>query len=330
MPKKGIDLNFGELFNACVERLPARPTLPTEYAQAYIYFNTLTSKFEGYTGTTWVELGGVGVGAGDIKSDGSVNFVAPELWDDGGGFTTSVGPGSVIVVGGVYQAEIQNNLFQIFNSLTNDQARVQATMFSVTDGTDLTSITKTTVLVQNGTDGASMTKDGVQANSITEYTASNGTNVNGVVLKGGKVQVGSGSASDVAIRKGSATGTGIYWDAANTISIAAGGSDALHMNGTSSYILASFLFAAPEVNLASATTAGATGAVKYNSGADQFDFSLAGGATASIKQDTGWTLPTGTASKAGFDADTPSLGTVAQTLKAVMDHLMTNMGLFAT
>lgn len=49
-----------------------------------------------------------------------------------------------------------------------------------------------------------------------------------------------------------------------------------------------------------------------------------------LYRDTGWTLPTGTASKAGFDTATATLTQVAQTVKAMMDHLMTNMGLFGT
>ncbi len=327
--KKGIDLNFGELFNACVEVLSVRPSLVTEYAQGYVYFNSTSNKFEGYTGSIWVELGGVGTGNGDIKSDGSVNFVAAETWDDGGGATTVISPGAVVVNSGLYQAEIQNNLFQVQNSLTNDQARMQADLIGVTDGNDVLSLSKTIVSVVNGTTGTSMTKDGVQADYISEYTASNGTSINGVVVKGGKVQVGAGSASDVAIRKGSATGTGIYWDAANTISIAAGGTDALHMNGTSGYVKTTFLFSVNEINAAGATTSGATGAILYNTGSDKFDFVTAAGPM-SLYPDTGWTLPTGTASKAGFDADAPSLGAVAQTLKAVMNHLQTNLGIFAT
>lgn len=44
-------------------------------------------------------------------------------------------------------------------------------------------------------------------------------------------------------------------------------------------------------------------------------------------RDTGWTLPTGTASKAGFNADAPTLAGVAQTLKALMDALYSGHGL---
>lgn len=53
------------------------------------------------------------------------------------------------------------------------------------------------------------------------------------------------------------------------------------------------------------------------------------GAVYRLFQDTGWTLPTGTASKAGFDTATVTLTQLAQTVKAMMDHLMTGSALFA-
>lgn len=58
MAKQGIDLNFGELFNACAEKLSADPTLTSEYAEGYFYYNTTLQKFRGRTATGWVTLGG--------------------------------------------------------------------------------------------------------------------------------------------------------------------------------------------------------------------------------------------------------------------------------
>jgi len=49
-----------------------------------------------------------------------------------------------------------------------------------------------------------------------------------------------------------------------------------------------------------------------------------------IFRSTGWTLPTGTASKSGFDTSTGTLTNVLQTIKAIMDHLMTGAGFFGT
>lgn len=57
MPKQGIDLNFGELFNACLERLPSDPTLTTEFAPGYVYYNTTDNVFRGRTATGWITLG---------------------------------------------------------------------------------------------------------------------------------------------------------------------------------------------------------------------------------------------------------------------------------
>lgn len=51
------------------------------------------------------------------------------------------------------------------------------------------------------------------------------------------------------------------------------------------------------------------------------------GAILKLFQDAGWTLPTGTASKAGFDTATGTLTNALQTIKAIMDHLMTGTGL---
>jgi hypothetical protein len=51
-------------------------------------------------------------------------------------------------------------------------------------------------------------------------------------------------------------------------------------------------------------------------------------AAMTLYRDTGWTLPTGTPSKAGFATSTATTTQLAESLKAVMDHLMTNMGLF--
>lgn len=45
-----------------------------------------------------------------------------------------------------------------------------------------------------------------------------------------------------------------------------------------------------------------------------------------IYRETGWTLPTGTPSKAGFDTSTATLTQVAETVKAIMDYLLTNTG----
>lgn len=57
-------------------------------------------------------------------------------------------------------------------------------------------------------------------------------------------------------------------------------------------------------------------------------FMTENGAIIKLYRDTGWTLPTGTPSKAGFATSTATLTQVAETLKAVMDHLMTNTGFF--
>lgn len=53
------------------------------------------------------------------------------------------------------------------------------------------------------------------------------------------------------------------------------------------------------------------------------------GAVVKLFQSTGWTLPTGTASKAGFDTATGTLTNALQTIKAIMDHLLTGCALFA-
>jgi hypothetical protein len=49
---------------------------------------------------------GGGGGGGDIKSDGSVNFVAGETWDAGGGFQTYVDPTTITLNGGGGSLEI--------------------------------------------------------------------------------------------------------------------------------------------------------------------------------------------------------------------------------
>ncbi len=220
MVKRGIDLNFGELFNACFEKLPDRPSLETEFVSGYVYFNTTSGKFEGYNGESWIELG-----VGDID----------------------------------------------------------------------------------------------------------GTSINGVTLKSGKISLGSGSAVSVAICKGTDIDTGIYFDALNTISIAAAGVDALHMNGNSSYVKTAFLLSTAEQNLNGATAADAEGSFKYSQGDGAFVMKTSSGSI-TIKQDSGWTLPTGTASRAGFNADsddfTGEQAALAKTVKALMDHLMTTMGIF--
>lgn len=45
-------------------------------------------------------------------------------------------------------------------------------------------------------------------------------------------------------------------------------------------------------------------------------------------QNTGWTIPTGTATKGGWDTSTATLANVAETVKAMLDHLLTNMEIF--
>lgn len=59
-------------------------------------------------------------------------------------------------------------------------------------------------------------------------------------------------------------------------------------------------------------------------------FRTENGGVIKLYRDTGWTLITGTPSKAGFATSTATLTQVAESLKAIMDHLQTNTGFFGT
>ncbi|RTL56231.1 MAG: hypothetical protein EKK37_17310 [Sphingobacteriales bacterium] len=52
------------------------------------------------------------------------------------------------------------------------------------------------------------------------------------------------------------------------------------------------------------------------------------GVTIKLYRDTGWTLPTGTSTKGGWATGTATLQNIAETVKAMLDHLMTNSGFF--
>ncbi len=72
--KRGLDLNWGELFNFVFEQLPSDPSLSTEFRKGYVYFNTATGKFRGYDGTQWVNLGGSPAEIiASVSSVGSIN-----------------------------------------------------------------------------------------------------------------------------------------------------------------------------------------------------------------------------------------------------------------
>lgn len=329
MAKHGIDLSFGELFNASFERLAADPTLSSEYAPGYVYFNTATNTFKGRTASGWVDFSAAGGGSGDILSNGSVDFTGPQRFADGSaaapsicfandpnvGFYSSGLDGLGVSIGGTKVAEFLNMSFFC------DTIR------------GLAGNTPSFI-------------DYLKTDQINEYTAAAGVSIDGAKIKDGHLIVGSGSVTDVAICKGSDIDTGIYFDALNTVSIAAGGVDALHMNGNNTSILTTFILALNEINLSGNTTATQNGSVKFNAGSDRFEMVTSGGDII-LKVDGGWTLPSGTAIKTGFDADASTTASdayvkaevqaindqlvlVAQTVKAMMDHLFTNMGLFAT
>lgn len=312
MAKKGIDLNFGELFNACFEKLAADPTLTTEYAPGYVYFNTATNTFRGRTASGWVDFSAAGGGSGDILSDGSVVFTQPQGFADG----SAAAPG-------ICFANDTNVGFYLsgLDTMGVSLGGVKIAEFA------LSSFYCDTFRGLAGNTPSFI--DYLKTDQVNEYTAAAGVTIDGVKIKDGHLIVGSGSASDVAICKGTDVDTGIYFDALNTISIAAGGVDALHMNGNNTSILTTFILALNEVNFAGNTTATQNGSVKYNSGSNRFEL-VTGGGDILLTVDSGWTLPTGTPSKAGFDADSPTLAAVAQTLKALMDHLFTGMGIIGT
>jgi hypothetical protein len=52
------------------------------------------------------------------------------------------------------------------------------------------------------------------------------------------------------------------------------------------------------------------------------------GSVIRLSANSGWTLPTGTATKGGWDTSTVTTQQLAETVKAMLDHLLTNVGVF--
>ena len=76
-----------------------------------------------------------------------------------------------------------------------------------------------------------------------------------------------------------------------------------------------------------APTTNISGQSNVYSIAGQPNFKLSNGDVVKLFADSGWTAITGTASKAGYDTATATLQNVAQTLKAMQDHLV-SLGLY--
>lgn len=104
MPKQGIDLNLGELINACLERLPEDPTLISEFATGYVYFNTTTNSFRGRTASGWVALGWNGFTVIGTKTGLYVDSTQEAF----------------VIPAGINHADYIPTMLQVFGSSDND------------------------------------------------------------------------------------------------------------------------------------------------------------------------------------------------------------------
>lgn len=77
-----------------------------------------------------------GGGSGDIKSDGSVDFIAAETWDDGGAETVTISPDDITVTDGGLVIAIAPSYSGIQVSAGANQTTVTASSVTLTDGTN--------------------------------------------------------------------------------------------------------------------------------------------------------------------------------------------------
>lgn len=92
---------------------------------------------------------GGGGGGGDIKSDGSVDFVAPETWDDGGSETVTISPDDITVTDGSLVIVLATSYGGIQVSTGANQTTIAPAVTSITDGT-FSTILAPKVVVSNG------------------------------------------------------------------------------------------------------------------------------------------------------------------------------------
>lgn len=175
----------------------------------------------------------------------------------------------------------------------------------------------------------------INANIITESTANFGTTINGVkTITGGYLQVAEGSNSSPSIYGTNSVGTGLYFSGQAIITIASGGTDAFIFDGTlgSEHNESMSLLLAPQINLNADPNMDAEGSLSYDAALEKGFKMRTNAGFLTLVQDLGWTFPTGTGTKAGFDADslefTGQIQLLAQTVKAMLDHLGTKMGIF--
>lgn len=234
-------------------------------------------------------------GGGDIFADGSVPFTGQETFQ--AGIRLNNGTPAAVALG---------------NSATNGLIFGVNTVSIVTNGVEKWMVNSSgsfNPILDNTYDignGAVNPRDitvsrNVVTDNIVEKTVGLGvtvTGTGGLTLAGNLGVGGVGAGADAAIKTVAATVT------------------MAQINLPSS---GAVVVAAPN-----------SGDIYYsNSGFNFFD----GTTLMSLLTNAGWTLPSGTASKAGFDADGAGFVNAdqiahAQTTKAIMDHLMTNMKLF--
>ena len=309
-------------------------------------------------------------GVGDIKSDGSVNFTAAETWLAAPDYT-EVAPTVVTIGDGIDVTLISKTTINVQDG--SSTATIEKTGFSVNDGVDVSSLAVGGVYTSDGLVGTpshtftnqldmgmylvsavqlgvavsgtlvgGFDASGLFTGTISEQVATVGVTIDGVLCKDSNVKTGLGLVTETAVGPAGDPNTGIYFDGADEMSLAVGGIDAFHI--TTTYCSFSGILAGSKINLMSDPGVAATGGIFYEDPSNRFVFSI-GGLDVYFLTDAGWTLPTGTPLKAGFDADvstTASAGYVQaevqaindalvemrQSYKALMDHLMTNMKIF--
>lgn len=94
---------------------------------------------------------GGGGGSGDIKSDGTVDFVAPETWDDGGAETVTISPDDITVTDGALSIVIAPSYGGIQVSAGANQTTIAASSIGLTDGTETIGMTNDGALAFTGT-----------------------------------------------------------------------------------------------------------------------------------------------------------------------------------